>query len=377
MNCKEWLLWLQRRYYVEDPRAGLESMRAAFLPERLTLQLKRQFPGEDQGFYERVAADWLRKFDGDMLDMVPLTPLQDIAFYMVIKLLGDSAEEGIRSVGLELPSRPLLGTLPTPQVNGIINACDDGYLVRIHTGLFQFFHWMSIVILTGIREAEPMLQSPKDRLLFARFADYGDLLSNETAERFLQVMTAYASTGDTSPVKYWGLDFELHESAGEVRSAMELFVVAHEYAHAALGHLSSGARPRGASSPSAIVLGEEQELEADLWACMIVGRADRSEHRLAAGVYAMRCLEVLERAVLLLGGRNPWGAGHPPASRRRQPLQDWLKTGATASRPEIAWEAFESMEKCEKFGLVLEHLWCRIEPKLKDKPLAPMWNPAL
>ena len=151
-------------------------------------------------------------------------------------------EKVIKDKNISLAQSPLFGTLPTGRVNGIVISVPQSkyFIILIEEGLFGFANLAS----KAITRAFPLKKSDKEG--YATFstedADWMEEIDSnpDRAEKFAELLFAYLIGGDPHRSTPYLPEPQYDNLASAMRSAMELFVVGHEYGHIVSGHLSGG-----------------------------------------------------------------------------------------------------------------------------------------
>jgi hypothetical protein len=161
---------------------------------------------------------------------------------------------------------------------------------------------------------------------------------------------------------------------GEILDALEIYAVAHEYAHHALKHgrLTSASTASGTDETA-----RREEFEADTLAIaigqLVTGNRPDENPLIVSGagmVVFLRALEMLHRAEILLGRPKVGADGsHPPAADRLAHVdrQAWL------------WQSDEEALRGFRnaYGLMMELVWDEIAPVIEQLGAGhPLRDPA-
>jgi hypothetical protein len=206
------------------------------------------------------------------------TPYEDPLGYVLIRDLVLTIEASAADVSVTLPPRPVFGTLITPQVNAqTIRAGEDGsHVVVVESALFNF----ALLFSKAVSRCFPPTGSGGFRITTDAIEDR--IRSDPSVlQRFSDAVEAYVVHGNPGLADPYLVEHEHEELARGLRLGMELFILGHEYGHAALGHLN-------ADLPTARLFASQveeptdvlayswaQEYLADAWAVPIVFAAMR------------------------------------------------------------------------------------------------------
>jgi hypothetical protein len=287
-----------------------------------------------------------------------------------------TAASRIDGVDLAL-RRPLVGRLPTGQLNAVsmrVPGRSGAYLVLIEDQLALFASKLSKAVAWAIPHG------PADGTGNLTFQVGVPTVTEriradpEVAERFAEIVVAYATTGTVGAAGHHLLPPGYLHFAYSLVTALEYFVLGHEYAHILNGHLDTtpvrtGALP--ATEAEALAYSWQQELDADLVGMILSINALIDHERLDmdfgfAGIgLFFDALDVMDRAVALLqtGDENARQIGsHPPSELRKQRLREFLPrmAGDDSERAKVA------LGLAEVQGEIIRLLWERARPVLVD-----------
>jgi hypothetical protein len=310
------------------------------------------------------------------------TRLEDPFAYSLMLHLLDEIEDAARSLSKHV-RRPIVGTIPTRHVNALavlVPDCPD-YLVIFDPEVFMFALLMSKCVVKALpfrgATSDSMTLSTTDRDVQQQVD--GD---PEVVERFRDVLLAYLLTGEPGNAQPYLPEEPYGTLAGRLRQSMEIFIMGHEYAHIACGHLSRvkvmGATLAG-QSVEEIEWSWDQEYEADALGLRLMLHAlDKRGYDLAQSYWGadmfFSCLDVVEQAVSIL--RKGYivrtaSPTHPPTSDRRHALRTLMRD---LHRGDLA--AIALAETLERTVMLL---WERTKPRLlllhqAGQKLAPSWS---
>jgi hypothetical protein len=173
-------------------------------------------------------------------------------------------ESAVRKLGRKLPFRPIVGTLPTRDINARAypGPPGEGDIVAFETGMFMFTDVMARVVtlsLTvrhwfGTRGVELDKQAVLRHIAAhpGILLDFADLISSQT----------FLGTCQYTDKRLLPVGFGLEETHANLCDAADTFILAHEYAHVILGH-------PGLDTPASDAIQHQRELDADELALQI------------------------------------------------------------------------------------------------------------
>lgn len=348
MDAYQYLEDLQERAYSVrgDLAEALQRRRAAYRKEfqkadglfQRMLDSRESFTSDHSIRFdkERMRRECERMFE-EQLNRATPTIYEDPATYFILTALATEAEAAANTLGLTAQSPPAWGTLPTMVANATAIAVPgvSRHIVAIDQGLFVFAHEFSKTVALAM----PFVGQMGRRIAFSSDTSAIDRRLDESTDvqsRFRTLVLSHVQSGspigavsDPIPEPYLTL-------AGFIRDSLELFIVSHEYAHVALGHLSE-------ASPTASVLSGktvqvvafnwQQETQADVVGLTIMLQATvKRRWPLAMSFWGadsfFACADVLDRSVSLVRygteEESLATATHPPAAMRRQSIREAL-----------------------------------------------------
>ncbi len=299
-----------------------------------------------------------------MLKKLPTsTPNQFKLDYSILIPICKRIEFATKKFNLDNPKNIVFGTLNTGDVNAIsIHVPKGGYIIALDSGVFGFLNLLSKALVQMFPVDLKELFSPGEQ----NQIDTNTELEKEGLNHFLDLLVAYLITGYPEAAKPYILPRPYMELASKIRDAAELFVVGHEYAHIALGHLDNSEKRRcklksGLDVEKAIV-DKEKEFKADaLGVLYTLTSTPIRYHSDYILIYSgidlfFSVFEVIEKA-LSIGATS----SHPSASERRKRIRESLENGDTE---------FKFVENALKFGeainLVIKESWKNVEKKFYE-----------
>jgi hypothetical protein len=298
---------------------------------------------------------------------------EDISTYIILSDLAKRIEETATEGGIQLPLRPIFGTLALGQFNAMairVPGTSD-HIIAFQAGVFGFINLLSKAVAASFP-----LEEGDDAIRFSTDPeDVDDLLDRnpEPVSRFQQFVDAYVLDGDPHEAEQYLLTGAPTELASLLLDSAELFVMGHEYAHIINGHLAEDAllhhAPLG-TDVEVVPRALEQEFEADTLGLELsiatMMRTRQVDVSLSFfGVYLIfSAMEVVDRAVSMLRPDiKPSSSAdetHPAPDVRRAYLALWL---AKMTNEETAVGALQLGEQIQR---TLDALWQRVEPHYQD-----------
>jgi hypothetical protein len=317
------------------------------------------------------------------------SPYEDPGRHQMIKFHAQRIESAAAGQGIHIAKKPLLGTMPTGQVNAmtyLVPGTTD-HIVLLERELFTF----ALLASKAVCGAFPIVASSptEGTLIAAGLGAAEDRIQQqpELAERFIEVAMAYALTGRPSVARPYWPERHYQMLSGVLQRSMILFVLGHEYGHMVAGHLlhvSSAGEDRSLVGVDALDYSWRQELEADVVGCRLsVAAMEQLGYDPVLSFWGadffFSAMDVMDRATSLLscGDENKRKLGsHPPSKDRRSHLRrTFLPLLAGKGSP----GATHPIEHGQMIEDVVEHLWVLGRPSIKDahergfRP-APQWT---
>jgi hypothetical protein len=312
------------------------------------------------------------------------TPYQELGGYILVRGLASTIEKVLTDGPAVEYQRPVLGTLPTGQVNAItlrVPSSND-HLILFEWQLFTF----ALLFTKAIARALPIVGNNSDSLEFS--FDEEDIRRKiqtdiSVSGRFADVVLAYASTGLPSGAQPYLAEPQYQGISNAWCRAMELFVMGHEYAHVILGHLDgtqvrSVAQLEGAEE---LDYSWRQEYVADVvgWSLMMkASDGDRNAPFASLGAELFfGSLDVMDRAISLLRENDSSAASakrsHPPNAERRANVR------AAYSQFLQEDDARQGVYLCELLEGTIDLLWDSSIDLITDRrtqglSAAPWWQ---
>jgi hypothetical protein len=280
----------------------------------------------------------------------------------------DAAETLMGDGAPSRENRPLIATLPTGEVNAramLVPETDGEHIVVFDDQLFTFALLVSKVAARCFPPTAGGFEHSGD--------PWRDVLEEhpEIEERFVELVAAWLVTGrpDQAP-QYW-LSEPWRSLGTLLLEGMELFVLGHEFAHIALGHVDASlakANRYGRAEASTIPRSWREELEADALgvdiAVAIHNREQLTSTFATAGAQIFFfSTHMLSEGLALLGtGTIPSNldeeSSHPPGGLRWAMMYEQV-TARTG-------EKSESLEFADTLSRLLKTLWERAKPTILE-----------
>lgn len=388
-QAREWLTARQSEVYANlGVRAGLgNDPMTAFLhfgtdrmpadwisPEKYETTFKGTWGGaEGWGGQREQIAGYLARYH-----TVPLpTPFEDPNRYPTLLEMADAIESTVALVR-PLGVKPLLGTLPSGEINAraVYLRSTREHLVLFEHGLFAFAFEISKLLASTF----PPLAPAGARVRFAA-APNPAVADPDLIGRFVEILKAYVVHGNPARVPHAFFDPSKMTAAMLLLRSMEMFILAHEYAHIFMGHLTDEV-PAAGSGIDEVDWNWDQELEADEVGFSLMARTLQDQ-----GVPLPLCywgteaffgsMAILEKCrSLLQGGPEDGERGsptHPPMTARRDRLRKILPQLVTPD------ESAEALALGRGIQATLDVLWQASLPQWRAmhaggvKP-SPLWG---
>lgn len=274
------------------------------------------------------------------------------AYYLALVDLIADTEEAVNRLGYEVPEDVTFGLLSTGQVNG--RACAvpaGGLIIALDDGLFNFVYSLAKAIATLC--AVTVTENNDSSAVNVSWLDSDiarSLQNNENANlRWLEILFATFILGYPNQAPVRPLFGDQAYLSVTLTTAVEFFVVAHEFGHLILGHYDRNHAASKLMLPDGVEVDEletarAEELEADRIGLQLLFDYHKSHGlaldntRWAVGFWA-GCLNVIE---LMNGGPS---TTHPSACERGTRLLEQLacEDGSTWDTPNLGLDIYNVM----------------------------------
>ncbi|MFF4037579.1 hypothetical protein [Streptomyces sp. NPDC001816] len=300
-----------------------------------------------------------------------------------------TARDRIQGEGLDFAAmRPLISHLRTGQLNAVslrVPGRHGAHLVLVEDQMPLFASKLSKAVAWALPYGPAATEGLIDVQWNLAAAVERIETVPEVAERFTDIVVAYAVSGRIGDAGHHLLPPGPFNLAGMLRDGLEYFVLGHEYAHIISGHLNSAVRRKGVlpvEEAEVLVHSWGQEFDADLIGMVLSLNAgiEYDNRDLWVGFLGISlffdALDVMDRAVALLqtgDERTRQLGSHPPSDLRKQRLRAVLPQMADADRVRMP------LELADIQGQIIRELWARTRPALLDLhrrgvPTARTWR---
>jgi hypothetical protein len=318
----------------------------------------RIYPDASPEETERHIADAMAAYATELADSP--SPYEDPSLYSTMKELFAGVSKFGSTIGLSMDQPVELGSL-----SGRVNAMtlpvpgSEELLVIFETQLFTFTYLLAKILAQAETETvDPSVDQIESHL------GQQPLI----AERFYDLLANYLITGMPMLAKPYLLDGDMAVAGGLICHAMRTFIMAHEYAHLALGHISAERTRQtkiGSIDLPQYAYSWHQEYIADEVGMYLAIRALTEQDysfptAYAAGDFFLTAMHLFTRSLFILAHGedvDPPSDTHPPLYLRRARLRGWMgwmgKTGTL--------QPLSSTRRAVRLGLtsqrIAELLW--------------------
>jgi len=301
------------------------------------------------------------------------TPYEEPLTYALIMSLMKDIEDAAAKLDYDLPSFPVIGTLPTGCVNAKALAVPSSkeYLIVFTTGLFRFLNVMSMVIaqaMPPVGGAKQCRRSTSPELVERNLEE-----NPEIVERFRRAIIAFLVLGDIGFTEPWDVDFNTDYFASGIEEGTQLFVMGHEFGHVIHNHFPDSTPLESTIGQEKVekrILSYKQEYEADWTGAWLTIAAMNAKHYDLAWsclgfTFFLTCCDFIENgfSILVTGeiGNCRYDC-HPSALYRRSTL--WNGLFKSGQFPDEQLKAAFRVSK--KTHDNMNQLWTRITPALRE-----------
>lgn len=277
--------------------------------------------------------------DGQDLEKIKSELVGEVGFNSLLQEYGKDIENSIGKLGKSIDKNVYIGQFPTGSFNAQVCPVLDGGLILINTGLMMFIYQVakimsfSMVAANFDEKGQPIEKTVKSKSQYSH---------EQIVSALSEVVLAYLIAGHSTAAQRFPAEGGFRGIiAGNITTAAEKFVIAHEYGHVIAGHLNS---PRtivaksGVGEINLISKSWQQEMEADaLGAYIMIAGEDRvidspeklfNFQILVAGILFFFSLDdLITSCVEGITGRQDLHimTDHPPSAVRLKMLQELFK----------------------------------------------------
>jgi hypothetical protein len=377
-------------------------------------ELTRFAPDESSDRVRRGAFTYVRELElnriargESLIRRVQPGPFEDPNYFALLAYQAASLELAWDRMAPAAPkhlfSSFLLGTAHEPEVNAVaIRVHSDDYrLVLLNSGLVDFVYQAAKVIVAA---ASPQRSTEGHSLVRATFGPQSAVehlkTDPEPAERLYRTLEAYFFGGYPRASAFEIVPMEQHPPLALLVSLAERWIIGHEYGH--------GIAPPVTNAPPGVNLDIAEEYFADCSATTATVLsaalldAVPPEFPLASAIFALGCLDVLQRAHRLVrtgteDRSEKMARTHPEPCDRAHEVVNCFKRffdvqylennlfdldyGVREAAPEN--HGFTEARRVVAFSYAdsLRAVWKQVRERLledhrKQRPLHPIWGPA-
>ncbi len=326
--------------------------------------------------------EFLEKINQELQNQKLQSKYEDPTGYYLIDSLNKEIQQVISSLSIKIDSKPIIGTLPTREVNARAFPVPGTELVIIafDEQIFNFAYLFSKAVANAIPDSSR--QNGKTFFEISEEKVRKRIVSNpEVLTRFQEVLQAYLLEGlPGAAPQYYQPEPHLSLSTIICRS-MELFILGHEYGHFIQNHLFDGLTVKsviGDKEVTEIERSWSDEIEADgcgvqlSMTAMQKSKYDESIGYCGADLF-LTCLDIVHRAssILRTGKEDVFdpddlhSSSHPHPVLRKHYLREKLLPRIID--PETKEQIVNFAELLE---IAVEVLWEKTKPifinKFKD-----------
>jgi hypothetical protein len=287
------------------------------------------------------------------------TPCESALTYSLLSNLVKRLEDGIPK-SREIQGRfPIFGTVSSnePNAMAVPGETEDSYLVVFNREMFVFVHEFTKLYFQsfGYKKTDKHVGYSWERAELEK-----RLKEQPEITKTLATVTLRLVVGGESPhnatVK---IDARYADLIPRLVESVELFALAHEYAHVFLRHKRNNDRVANVGGVSVFNRSEENEVEADILGHLmhitVIGENASDPIASAFEIWGADMLftmiEIIEDAKTIVSQQRAEAASHPPAQLRRAMIR------ANIDRMREKNKTFASFDFGRAFHDVAEFLW--------------------
>lgn len=336
-KVEQWLISQQKKAYTD---IGLgpnypERQQALWSRYETSSNRNEQIDSIHRGF-SRLSGNEPLKRDFDvqrqMSDLLQeakkriVSPLEDPTVMIPLGFMSEYIEKGIKNLEHQLPFQPLIGSLPTLELNALAARPfrDDNYVIIFNKGIFTFLHsCISALQLMQFSALDKNLRSQAIQMFGKGIENYFDQSNS--------VVTGVEGARVISQdVKTFAV-----EQKNVYLALVVNFIMAHEYAHILCKHHETSERNLVVKDGHEIkVISNEwaEEVQADIQGLQIAIASLKTlglprMFALLGFDVLFSCIDILEKIIYRNSYRDlphRTDISHPPARVRRSILRDLI-----------------------------------------------------
>lgn len=319
----------------------------------------------------------------------------EMAYELLAELLAQRAPAPDRF------SKFLLGTVPAPDVNAFAQkVTKDGYtIVILHTALVDFIYQAAKVIVEALKPSRSVDGRSAVEALFDLKAVRARLvMDSRPAERLYRTLEAYFFAGYPRASAFETIPAEHYPILSLTVGLAERWVIGHEYGH--------GLAPSFQQAPASVRASWAEEYFSDSNATIVTvlsaAKLDAlpPEFPLGGGIFALACLDLLQKGFYVLRTGKETGSGaeqgtHPKARDRAAAVihgfrqffdVDYHPNGTfelaftlRAEAPKAHNFSSEHSKRAYAYANVLRTVWEPVKGRLledfrRKRRLHPLWR---
>ncbi len=319
----------------------IQSQFADFIPseelknsatKKIIGQMKQSL-GIDLDFFQ------LKNYFNDISD-IP-TKYQSPSNYALLRILVKKIEKVTQEHSdtlkklykINLVKFPIYGSIPMGDFSAQVVGCgtESEILMLFCEGLFG----MANLVCKAVAQCFPETNTDDNQSSFSINIDnVKDLIKKDKTAmaRFTDIILAYSFKHNPYCAKQYIIDRERFRLVELLRNAFEIFVVAHEYAHLCLGHISKESTKRKtdiSNDYDRVIYSWAEELSADLLAAQITVLSADDPALGMAGIWI--CFDVMDTLDTLYINDNDERSilqqysTHPPAQIRKDNIKNAIE----------------------------------------------------
>ncbi|MFF9806049.1 hypothetical protein ACF1G5_13105 [Streptomyces coeruleorubidus] len=365
--AKSFLERLQKDMYAAagKPPRKVDDILTSDLKERVFRPLLRGAGITDDRRVDEIFLQHKEELSGALL-----TSHEDPLGHAIIQGLEQRIQNAASGLLSPLPEFPIVGTVPTGDVNAITVAVPGSRqcVILIQDQLFNYALLFSKIMAMSF----PHINDPGKNGFLSFSADPSEVIANienspYISQRFRQLILAYLTEGSPGRAPAYILEQPHMSMAQILYNSMELFVMGHEYGHIIAGHLDGidrSAAALGSKEVQIVARNWKQEHEADALGMRLAITAKQEEGfdipmSFWGADFFFTCAEVVEKGLSVIEtgqeGNVQMGS-HPPPNRRRKVIRAILRQESDS--------AAAAIQLADILDSITKYLWESTKPLL-------------
>lgn len=370
---------LQKVAYHE---AGVDPEKVKYggVSKKFLDDLFRYMPFKNSKMISKEEKEYKKIFENALNAELPTKFENPYVYHLMVDYMEDIEFSAKKIYKGNLPPRPLIGSLPFGEVNGMVLPVEDSeeILIIIDFELFMFVNLMS----KALTMAFPVERTENGFNYSFNLDEINKQISENPMPllRLKDLIFSYLFKGLASSAQQYTPNYSHALSSSYLTMSAELFIMGHEYGHILEGHLSNLTSKKFISKKVEVERDNwEFEHKADAWGVILMIDSMIKKHKIDLTLifwgadYLLSCFDIIYRSISIIQhGTEEYSPSesHPPPNLRKEIIREILIEHFSG--------ADETIKFVKTFDKIIDTFWEEIKPELyvlhkKKVKLANKW----